>query len=133
VKYVIADTTPLYAAFDPSDQYHGRSQSELQQLEERDIAIVILYPTLLEAYTLVSHRLGTRQALKFQKMLIEGSELLNPTVQDYEAAIQRVSDYPDQRITLVDAVNAVVSGRMKVPVWTYDFHFDIMQVKVWLL
>jgi predicted nucleic acid-binding protein len=73
VKNVLADTTPLYAAFDPSDQYHRRSQLELQQFEQNKIGIIILYPTLLESYTLVMQRLGTRQALIFQQMLTDGA------------------------------------------------------------
>ena len=62
MKQVLADTTPLYAAFDPSDQYHARSQTELQQLEQSGTEVLLLYPTLLEAYTLVLQRLGTQQA-----------------------------------------------------------------------
>jgi uncharacterized protein len=133
VKKVLADTTPLYAAFDPSDQYHGRSQSELQQFEQNQIGIIILYPTLLESYTLVMQRLGTKQALIFQQMLTGGSELINPTEPDYAEAISLVSDYPDQSITLVDALTATVAKRLRILVWTYDFHFDIMKSPVWRL
>ena len=64
-------------------------------------------------------------------MLIDGVELLNPTGYDYAEAMQQVTRYPDQRITLVDAVTAIVAERLKLPVWTYDYHFDIMQATVW--
>lgn len=131
MKQVLADTTPLYAAFDPSDQYHGRSQAELQQFGQSDVEIILLYPTLLEAYTLVLQRLGTQQVFTFQQMLIDGVELLNPTDYDYAEAMRQVTRYPDQRITLVDAVTAIVAERLKLPVWTYDYHFDIMQATVW--
>ena len=34
--------------------------------------------------------------------------------------------YPDQTITLVDATTAVLSAKMNIPIWTYDYHFDVM-------
>ncbi len=32
---------------------------------------------------------------------------------------------------LVDATLAVLSDRLELPVWTYDFHFDVMQIDMW--
>jgi predicted nucleic acid-binding protein len=37
----------------------------------------------------------------------------------------------DQGITLVDATVAALAVRMNVEVWTYDHHFDAMEVRVW--
>lgn len=45
--------------------------------------------------------------------------------------MQKTARFPDQRITLCDAVTAVLSKRLILPVWTYDYHFDVMQVPVW--
>ena len=39
--------------------------------------------------------------------------------------------YPDQDISLADAVNAEISERLGVTVWTYDHHFDVMGTGVW--
>jgi len=55
---VLADTGPLYAAVDPDDEYHARAQRELKRLARDKREVVIAYPTLLEAYTLVLYRLG---------------------------------------------------------------------------
>ncbi|MFZ1029942.1 MAG: hypothetical protein WAN66_27370 [Limnoraphis robusta] len=46
MRAVIADTGPLYAAFDPSDQYHIQSQAELQRLAQESLEVIILYPTV---------------------------------------------------------------------------------------
>jgi predicted nucleic acid-binding protein len=42
-----------------------------------------------------------------------------------------IDRFPGRRITLTDAVLATMSPRLRLPVWTYDHHFDIMQVEVW--
>lgn len=131
MRAVIADTGPLYAAFDLSDQYHAQSQAELRRLEQEDIAVVVSYPTALEAYSLVLQRLGTQLALTFIESLVEGADLRNPSANDYLAAMQRVACFPDQRITLFDAVTAVMAERLNLSVWTYDYHFDVMRVQVW--
>jgi len=33
--------------------------------------------------------------------------------------------------SLCDAVTAILANQLKVPVWTYDYHFDVMQAQVW--
>jgi predicted nucleic acid-binding protein len=38
---------------------------------------------------------------------------------------------PDQDISLVDATVATLGTRLKVEIWTYDHHFDVMRVPVW--
>ena len=57
--------------------------------------------------------------------------LVNPEADDYLAAAALLSRYPDQRITLADAVVATLSRRLGLPVWTYDHHFDVMGSSVW--
>lgn len=39
--------------------------------------------------------------------------------------------YPDQSITLFDAILAVLSDRLALPIWTFDHHFDVMGSDVW--
>ena len=55
---VLGDTGPLYATADPDDRYHARAQRELTQLATQQTTVVLAYPTLLEAYTLILNRLG---------------------------------------------------------------------------
>lgn len=131
MRAVLADTGSLYAAVDPDDQYHTRSQADLQQLNRDNLAVIVCYPVYLEAYSLVLYRLGPEKAILFAQEIIEGADLINPSPNDYLAARQLATRFPDQRITLFDAVTAVIANRLNLPVWTYDYHFDVMQVSVW--
>ncbi len=63
--------------------------------------------------------------------MTQGAVLVTLTEGDYERAVQRVLRYPDQYISLVDAVNAEIADRLGLPVWTYDYHFDGMGSRVW--
>ncbi len=57
--------------------------------------------------------------------------MLAPTAEDYRTARTVVARYPDQHLTLFDALVAAVGIRTALPVWTYDHHFDILRVPVW--
>ena len=102
-RAVLADTGPLYAAVDPDDQYHTRAQRELGELMRNKLVVVLAYPILLEAYTLVLYRLGRQTAGTWLKEVMAGTTLLNPTLEDYRQATDKVAAYPDQSITLFDA------------------------------
>lgn len=132
-RVILADTGPLYALVDPSDRNHQRAQQELQALEQQKRSIMVLYATLLETYRLVLYRLGTQSALSFAEELKNSAHLYNPSVADHERALKRLQQYPDQKISLCDALVAVVAERLQYPVWTYDHHFFVMNISVWQL
>jgi predicted nucleic acid-binding protein len=131
LRAVIADTGPLYAAVDVDDQYHERSQVELQRIDAENLTVVIPFPVYLETYNLLLYRLGTQQALDFARQCLEAVHFVNPSQEQYIAAVEKTARFPDQRITLCDAVTAILSDEMNLAVWTYDYHFDLMQVRVW--
>ena len=130
-RAVLADTGPLYAAVDPNDAYHRRAQDELRRLGAGRYEVTIAYPTLLETYSLVLYRLGLMAASNWLEEVLTGSTLLNPTPDDYMDAVQRIAALPDQSITLFDGAVAVLSDRLELKIWTYDYHFDVMRCRVW--
>ena len=130
MRAVLADTGPLYAAVDPDDEHHARALLELQKLNRDRHEIVMLYSTLLEAYSLIMFRLGRDVASNWLLDMAQTAPL-NPTSEDYWQAAARIRALTDQSITLFDAVAAVVAARLKLDVWTYDHHFDVMRVGVW--
>ena len=130
IRAVLADTNPLYAAVDEADERHERASQDLQRLDREKRVILVAYTTLLEAHTLVLFRLGKNAARTWLE-LVSDTALINPEPEDYRQDISKLRMLHDQKITLYDALLAVLAARMGLPVWTYDHHFDVMRVPVW--
>lgn len=127
---VLADSGPLYARVDEADGHHLDARRDLEMLNRERRNVVIAYPILLETYSLVLQRLGVAAAQKWISLLAETS-FINPDAEDYRQAVTTVRNFPDQRITLVDATIAALALRFGLAVWTYDHHFDVMRASVW--
>lgn len=130
IHAVLADTGPLYAAVDEGDERHQQALQQVLELARERRAVLVPYPILLEAYTLVLARLGTKAALGWLADAVD-APLMNPTSEDYSQACAIVRTLPDQRISLVDATVAALATRLGLQVWTYDYDFDVMRVPVW--
>jgi predicted nucleic acid-binding protein len=128
---VLADTGPLYALADPSDQYQARAGAELKAIEESGLRVAVSYATLGEAHTLILRRLGGAYARQWLTEMLDGAVLLNPEPADYSFAAGQLARFPDHPITLVDAVTAALSRRLEIPVWTFDRHFATMRAGIW--
>jgi len=131
MQAVLADTGPLYALSDPSDQYHARAREQMTRLGAEGYLVAVTYPTISETYTLVLSRLGDHYAHGWIQQLLDGVVAINPEPGDYQKAILLVLRYPDQLITLFDALIAVLAEKMGRPVWSYDHHFDLMRAVRW--
>jgi len=130
IRAVLADTGPLFAANDLADVHHQRALRELKELARDRREVLIPYPVLLEAYSLLLFKLGTNAALSWLTEVTDAS-FVNLTTEDYARGFATVRALADQRITLVDATVAALAARLGLEVWTYDHHFDVMRVPVW--
>jgi predicted nucleic acid-binding protein len=128
---VLADTGPLYALADPSDQYHQQAIGELDQILGKNSRIAVHYPVLCESHTLVLRRLGGSYSRQWLGELLEGAVLLNPEPADYLSAAALLDRFRDQPITLIDAVTAVLTRHLRIAVWSFDRHFTIMGIRQW--
>jgi len=128
---VLADTGPLYALADPSEQYHQQAIGELGQILTRKFRIAVHYPVLCESHTLVLRRLGGTYSRQWLGELLEGAVMLNPEPADYLLAAALLDRFPDQAITLIDGITAVLTRRLGIAVWSYDRHFTIMGIRHW--
>lgn len=128
---MLADTGPLYAMRDPDDERHHRAREELRRIGEAGLTVAVPYPVLLEAYTLVMRKLGLLQARSFLTEIEEKYPFVLAGRGDHATAIGTVRRYPDQEITLVDALVFALGIRLAAPVWTHDYHLDILGARVW--
>jgi len=131
VRAVLADTGPLYALVDPDDQYHRRAYAELRKLRKEQLPLMTSWSNVTEAYNLVLQELSIPKAQGWLRELTPRISLFNPSDEDYSEAARRLQRYSDQDISLVDAVLAVLSDQLQMPVWTFDHHFDVMRTRVW--
>ncbi len=127
----LVDAGPLYALSDPSDQYHQHAREQMRRLVAQGYFVAVTYPAIAETHTLLLRRLGSTYAHEWLQDLFDRVIPVNPEPGDYQEAVLRVLKYPDQPITLCDAVVAVLSEKMNQPVWTYDYHFDVMRAVRW--
>ena len=130
-RTILADSGPLYAAVDPADQYHTRAQAELAELAADGWQVIVLLPTILEAYSLILYRLGIPTAHRWLDDLSGAAAPVVPTTADTASAFALVRRYPDQDLTLFDALLAITSTRLAASVWTYDTHFDVVRADRW--
>jgi predicted nucleic acid-binding protein len=130
-RAVLADTGPLYAALDPSDDNHDRSQEDIGRLNSEGFGVAVAYPTLCECYSLVLYKLGIETAHGWLSEVQDRASLTNPSPDDFAEATELLGGYRDQALSIFDAVTAILSRRLELPVWSYDHHFDVMQVEVW--
>lgn len=128
---VLADTGPLYALADPADQFHDRAHRELEIMTGRNIPVLVAFPVLCEAHTLVLRRLGTAYAANWLGEMLSGALPVNPEPGDYLEAATSLQKYSDHPITLVDALLARMTRKLGVPVWSFDRHFVTMRASVW--
>ncbi len=128
---MLADTSPLYAALDPSDNNHDRAREDIEYLNAEGIGVMVGNTTLCECYALILYKLGIRAAHSWLRDLRDHATLVNPTPEDFEEAADLVRSYQDQALSMFDTVTAALSRRLGLPVWTYDHHFDVMRVEVW--
>ena len=128
---MFADTGPLYALTDSSDQYHERAGREFRGLSKQGRILALSYPVVLECYNLLYQNVRLSVAHEWLELAIQDSKPLNPTPEDYRDAALQVRRFADQRVSLVDAALAVLAVRFGVPVWTFDSRFAVMRVPVW--
>lgn len=128
---VLADTGPLYAALDPRDDRFQQAREDIERLNSERLSVAVSIPVLCEGYSLILYRLGIKRAQTWLEEIRSQASMVNPSNQDYEEAADLISGYPDQRLSMFDAVTAILGERLELPVWTYDHHFDILRVEVW--
>lgn len=131
MNIILADTGPLYAAYDTGDQYHLRALQEIQALNQQGLVVHLLNTNLCEVYSLVMYRFSPVHAQGFLKQMQAVCQIVAPLPADFDAAFQTLNQFNDQKLSLFDGVLSAFSKRMNCFVWTYDFHFEMMHTQLW--
>jgi predicted nucleic acid-binding protein len=130
-RVVLADSGPLYAIIHPHDQYYERAHAELAALAADHLLMAVIYPTVLETYSLILKRHSPIDAISWIQDVSRNPLPLEPIKADYLQAFETVQRFTDQDVTLFDAVLASFAIRSNLPVWTYDHHFDTLGATRW--
>lgn len=128
---ILADTGPLYALAMRRDALHERATEELEVLRRQKHKLLISSSTLLETQSLLLRREQSLFVNRYLEALCKGSDLINPSTEDYLAALALLRRFSDQKISLFDASLGVLSQVLKLEVWTFDKDFDVLGVRVW--
>jgi predicted nucleic acid-binding protein len=131
LRFVLADTGPIYAKAVKKDAEHERAERELTALEAQGRHVLLSQHIILEAHSLLLKRTLVPYAHDYARALTERFHTLNPQSEDYGAARDLAARFRDQRVSLFDATLAVLAERLSLPVWTFDHHFDILGTQVW--
>jgi predicted nucleic acid-binding protein len=103
----------------------------MERLATERVRIAVASPVLFEAYSLILRRSSVPNTLAWLGETITSVRITHPSAEDLMHASDRLRRFSDQSITLVDAVVAVMSEQLQIPVWTFDHHFDVMGANVW--
>lgn len=127
----MADSGPLYAIIDRSDQHHQRARDEFESIANAELSLTVIVPIVQETHRLLLQRIGLHVASPWIEEINAATVVIATNLDDYWQACLRLAQYPDQRISVGDALVAVVSQRLQSPVWTFDHHFDTLGAKRW--
>ncbi len=130
-RAVLVDSGPLYVQVDRDDEHHLQARDEMTEVARGGWLITAIVPTIQETHRLILYRLGRHVASIWISEINRRATIVAPARADYDLACARLAQYPDQDITLADALLATMSLHRQVPVWTYDHHFDILGAQRW--
>jgi uncharacterized protein len=114
------DTSALYALADRADPRHAEAVRLFDALLADGETLLIHNYILLEAMTLVQHRLGVRPAVQLAQSSV-GFEIVWVERALHEEAVRQLGRSPRRRGSLVDRVSFLVMKQRKV---SRAFAFD---------
>ena len=126
VAAVVADSGPLLALFNRSDNWHGRVVDWLRRNPQA--RVISTWPVATEVCALLARRVSNAAALDFLRWVERGGLTLDvpapaATLQEVLRISVRFADLP---FDLADASVAEAAGRLKIRhVLTIDSDFDV--------
>ena len=130
-RTLFADSDPLYALIDRSDEHHRQARLEFETIVNDGLTLSVIVPVIQETHRLLLQRIGPHVAAPWLAEINAATFIIDTNLDDYWQACSLLARFPDQRISIGDGLLAAVSQRLQSPVWTYDHHFDILGAARW--
>jgi len=128
-RAVLIDTSAICAVYDNTDWNHEAASDCLQQINEAGLSLHITTPTIFESHGRIL-RLGRQRGIELLQEMYEGSYTIERVIEDDEEQARRyLSDFQDQDISYVDALNWSVMLRRGISkAFTFDRrHYSLVQ------
>ncbi|WP_026906923.1 type II toxin-antitoxin system VapC family toxin [Paucisalibacillus globulus] len=129
------DTGAWIALMVESDQFHTKARSYLEDLDLSTKRYSSTY-VIAETYTWLRYRIGFKYADSFldiiQRSKASGAlDVIICEMDILELAEQLLRDFPEQRLSYVDAVSMAIMKKEKITkVFGFDQHFYILGFEV---
>lgn len=130
-RVLLADTGPLYAVIDRSDEHHQRALDEFEAIMNVGLTLTVIVPVVQETHRLLLQRIGLHVASPWLQEINAATVIVATNLDDYWQACSHLIRYLDQRISIGDGLLMIVSQRLQAPVWTYNHHFDVLGAERW--
>lgn len=125
-KAVLLDTSALYALADNKDQYHESALNLLCNIQKNKLPIYITNAVIIEAYRLILHKLGKKNAQKFLQELIGDIKkgiikVERMSENDEKEGQEIIFKNQNHKLTLTDTINFSVMFRMGIfKIFSFD-------------
>jgi predicted nucleic acid-binding protein len=125
---MLIDTSAIFAIANRADAYHAQAARFLTDWLKDGRRVIVTDYVFSEAVTLLKARMGTAAAVETGRRLRQPAfyEWLRLSLEDESAAWAVFEQYADKEWSFVDCVLCVMAGRLGVPVFSFDHHFEQM-------
>lgn len=120
------DTSFFYAILDKSDKWHVVCRQVFDQVRAQMRPLVTTGYVVAETHTLLLYKLGQNIATPWLKDIRKWVEVILPSPNIEERAIEILEQYADQKFTFTDAISFATVESFDIPiVLSADKHFVI--------
>ena len=118
---VVLDAGPLIALVHATDQDHATSVAGFRQLATSGARLIAPLPIVFEVYKWVLYNGGNRAARRALSTLVEATEVVYPSPEEFGGVRELVAALPDWQGTLEDALVALTALQLRAPLWTLNY------------
>ena len=123
VRNVLIDTSAIYGIVSIGDRFHSQSREIYSELLERGDRLYVTSYVLVESAALIHRRLGFKTLREFMESIEGVWETLWIYQSTHEQIWNRMRDYGDSRLSLVDWSVIISAEVTRSAIFTFDSDF----------